>query len=135
MTKQLTGIFLVLIWSCVMESDYDDRLTIINRSSNAICFDYELDTTLEVPSVNRKEYFINVRIDPGDSTTVEVSGSVTQWIAEVSGARDSTLSIFVFDYDQVLKSDWDSLRSYGMYRRLDYRLEDLNRNNWRVIVE
>ena len=135
MIRTLTGIFLVLTGSCVLESSYDDRLLIINNSNRVICFEYELDGIPEVPSVNKKQYYINNRIEPGDSTSVEKSGSWTQWIREVSNARDSTLSVFVFDYGQVMTSDWDSLRSNGMYRRLDFTLEDLNRNNWRVIVE
>jgi len=134
-SKTLATIFLVLVGSCVMESSYDNRLIIINNSNKVICFDHELDTTLEVPSVNKKEYFIRERIEPGDSTRVEISGSWTQWIREVSAAKDSTLSVFVFDYGQVITSDWDSLRSRRMYRRLDYTLEDLNKHNWRVIVK
>jgi len=114
---------------------YDGRLKIVNQSDKVICFDHEVDTILDVPSINKKEYFIRERIEPGDTKRVILPGSSTKWIMEVSSSRDSTLSIFVFDYDQVLKHDWDSLRLNKKYKRLDYKLKDLNKNDWTVIVE
>jgi hypothetical protein len=118
-----------------MEPIPDNRLLIINNSSKVICFDYEVDTVLDVPSVNKKEYFIRVRLNPGDSTRVEKVNNKDQWVWDVSQGKDSTLSIFVFDYEQVLATNWDSLRANKAYRRLDYKLKDLNRNNWTVIVK
>ena len=114
---------------------YDGRLKIVNQSDKVICFDHEVDTILDVPSINKKEYFIRERIEPGDTNRVVLPGSPTKWIKEVSSGKDSTLSIFVFDYDQILTNDWDSLRMNKKYKRLDYKLNDLNKNNWTVIVE
>jgi hypothetical protein len=114
---------------------YDGRLKIVNQSDKVICFDHEVDTILDVPSINKKEYFIRERIEPGDTNRVVLPGSSTKWIKKVSSGKDSTLSIFVFDYDQVLANDWDTLRRNKKYRRLDYKLTDLNKSNWTVIVE
>jgi hypothetical protein len=133
--NKLFGVFLLWTFnSCVMDY-YDGRLKIVNQSDKVICFDHAVDTILDVPSINKKEFFIRQRIEPGDSTNVDLFGSKTKWITEVSSGKDSTLSIFVFDYDQVLKNDWDSLRMNRKYKRLDYKLNDLIKNNWTVIVE
>ncbi|NOT74232.1 MAG: hypothetical protein HOP08_04830 [Cyclobacteriaceae bacterium] len=135
MNKILIAIFFLLLVSCVLEPTPDDRLLIINRSGKVICFDYEVDTVLHVPSINKKEFFIRERLDPGDSTRVEKVNNKDQWVWDVSHGKDSTLSIFIFDYEQVLKTDWDTLRANGRYKRLDYKLSDLNKNNWTVIVK
>lgn len=131
--NKLIGVLLFLILiSC---DYYDGRLKIINQSDKVICFDYEVDTTLDVPSINKKEFFIRERIERGDSNNVVLPGSETKWIMKVNSGKDSTLSIFVFDYEQVLKNDWDTLRMKKRYKRLDYKLVDLNKKNWTVIVE
>lgn len=135
MNKLLIILFVLLLGSCVREPAYDDRLLIINNSNKVICFDYELDTILEVPSINKKEFFIRERLNPGDSIRIESQGSTDRWTWDVSHAKGSTLSIFVFDYEQVLVTDWDTLRTNKTYRRLDYKLSDLNENNWTVIVK
>ncbi|WKZ58136.1 MAG: hypothetical protein QY309_09670 [Cyclobacteriaceae bacterium] len=114
---------------------YDGRLKIVNQSDKVICFDHAVDTILDVPSINKKEYFIQERIEPGDTSEVVLKGSSTKWIMKVSSSKDSTLSIFIFNYDQVLINDWDSLRINKRYKRLDYKLNDLNKNNCIVIVE
>src|SRR5687767_8438491 len=114
MIKSFGILLLVLV---VVSCDvHDARLKIVNQSDRVICFDYEVDTTLNVPSVSKKEVFIRERIEPGDTTRVLIEGSTTGWITKVSSGKDSTLSIFVFDYEQVLKKDWDTLRLNRAYR-------------------
>lgn len=126
----------ILLFMAFVSCDYyDGRLQIINKSDKVICFDHEVDTLLDVPSINKKEYFLRTRINSGDSTNVVLPGSTEQWIWEVTRGEDSTLSIYVFDYKQVLDSNWDSLRKNKNYQRLDYTLSELNRSNWTVIVE
>lgn len=135
MTKLFAVLILLLLDSCVMEPHYDDRLVIVNKSSKTICVDYEMDTILYTPSLNKKEFFIRERINPEDSNRIESQGSRDQWVFDVSHGKDSTLSIFVFDYEQVLVTDWDTLRTNKKYKRLDYKLTDLNKINWTVIVQ
>lgn len=135
MNKLFVVLFVLLLVSCVMEPPYDKRLLIVNKSNKVICFDYELDTILDVPSINGKEFFIGERINPGDSNRIESQGSWDHWVWEVSHGKDSTLSIFVFDFEQVLVTDWDTLRSNKKYERMDFKLTDLNKINWTVIVK
>lgn len=134
MNKLLSILLLLPLTSCVIDY-YDGRLKIVNQSDKVICFDHEVDTIPDVPSINKKEYFIRQRIEPGDTNRVVLPGSYTKWISEVSSGKDSTLSIFVFDYEQVLNNNWDSLRLNNKYKRLDYKLKELNKNNWTVIVK
>lgn len=132
MIKPFAIVILFLVSSCDV---HDDRLRIVNQLDKVICFDYEVDTILDVPSINKKDYFIGKRMEPGDTTRVLWEGMRTGWIYYVSKGQDSTLSIFVFDYEEVLKNDWDSLRTKRKYKRLDYTLNKLNKINWTVIVE
>ncbi|MEQ9308048.1 MAG: hypothetical protein RLN90_01235 [Balneolaceae bacterium] len=128
-------IVLILFLGLVSCDYYDGRLQIINKSDRVICFDHEVDTILDIPSINKKDYFIRTRINPGDTTNVVLPGSTKQWIWEVASGKDSTLSIYVFDYEQVLKNDWDSLRKSKNYIRYDFPLTELMENNWTVQVE
>jgi len=132
MIRSINILLLFLIFSCDV---HDDRLKIVNRSNKAICFDDAIDTIPVVPSINKKEYFIAKRLEPGDTTNVIWEGMREGWIYYVSSAKDSTLSIFVFDYEEVLNNNWDSLRKNRKYKRFDYRLSELNKSDWTVVVE
>ena len=132
MKRAFVLLFVLTFVSC---DYYDGRLHIINNSNKTICFDHEVDTVLDVPSVAKKEYFLGKRLNPGDTTNVVLPGSTKQWIWEVESGKDSTLSIYVFDYEQVKNENWDTLRKNKNYQRLDYSLSELKKNNWTVIVE
>jgi hypothetical protein len=93
-----------------------------------------MDTILTVPSVNKKEYFLDTKINSGDSQNVLIPGSKKQWLYDIQKGKDSTLSIFVFRYNDVKASNWDSLRLGHIYHRFDYRLKKLEDNNWRVEI-
>jgi|GEM_PF-2879955 len=129
------AIVILLFLTFVSCEYYNGRLKIINKSDKVICFDHKSDTVLDVPSINKKEYFLRTRINPGDTTNVVLPGGTERWVWEVTSGIDSTLSVFIFDYEQVLENNWDSLRKNKYYQRLDYPLSELNKNDWTVIVE
>jgi hypothetical protein len=115
---------------------YDGRLNLTNNSNKAICFDYNIDTVLDVPSVNKKEYFLRERILTGETKRVVLPGSTEQWLREIRKKKDLTLSLFIFDYELTLKSNWDTLRKNNLYlKRLDLTLEELNRLNWTIEIK
>ena len=114
---------------------YDDRLVIVNKLNTPICFDFASDTVLPFPSINEKEYFMSVKISEGDSQNIVIPGSQKQWTFEALKSKDSTLSIFVFNYDTVLNNNWDSLILRKAYKRIDTKLSDLEKLGWRVVVE
>lgn len=87
---------IILLTFCTACDYYDDRLRIVNRTPEAICFNYETDTILTIPSTNKKEYFLGTTIKSGDSQNVLIPGAKRQWLHEIQNCEDSTLSIFVF---------------------------------------
>jgi len=129
MTNKLIFIFLnfFILSSC---DYYDVSLQIINNSNKVICFDYDIDTILDVPSINGKEYFLRERIEIGETKNVVIR---EPWKDKILKSKDSTLTIFIFDYEKVLSSDWDSIRVNNRYReRLTFSLEKLEQLDWKV---
>lgn len=138
MKKELaTIVFIFLLTLNLLSCDYyDGRLEIINKTDETIVFEYDNDTVLEVPSVNKKEYFLSNKIEPGDTNRVVLMGSTQAWPWFVAEKPDSTLRIYVFNHDLVVNSDWDSLRANKLYKkRLDYNLDDLNSMDWKITIE
>ena len=135
MTQKLFQIlFLVLIVSSC--DYYDSRLTITNKTDNQICFDYDLDTILDVLSQNQKIYFVNNSLAPNETRPITLPGSTDMWIRKLNQSKDTTLSFFIFDYKTVLNSDWDSLRkNNGYIQRLDFKLKDLEKIDWKIEIK
>jgi len=135
MTKKLFKIlFLILIVSSC--DYYDSRLTITNKTDYQICFDYDLDTILDVPSQTKKIYFVNNSLAPNESRAMTLPGSTDMWIRKLNQSKDTTLSFFIFDYKTVLNSDWDSLRkNNGYIQRLDFKLKDLEKLDWKIEIK
>lgn len=89
-----------------------------------------------MPSVHKKEYILRERILTGETKRVVLPGSAEQWLREIRKSKDLTLSLFIFDYELTLKSNWDTLRKNNLYlKRLDLTLEELNRLNWTIEIK
>ena len=135
MTQKLFQILtlMLIVSSC---DYYDSRLNITNKTDKQICFDYELDTILDVPSPNTKDYFVNNSLSPNETRAITLPGSTDMWIRELKQSKDTTLSFFIFDYKTVLNSDWDSLRKNKVYiQRLDFKLKDLEKIDWKIEIK
>jgi len=135
MTQKLFQILTVIL--IVSSCDYyDSRLTITNMTNNQICFDYNLDTILDVQSQNQKIYFVNNSLSPNETRAITLPGSTDMWIRKLNQSKDTTLSFFIFDYKTVLNSDWDSLRkNNGYIQRLDFKLKDLEKIDWKIEIK
>ena len=135
MTQKLFQILTVIL--IVSSCDYyDSRLTITNLTDNQICFDYDLDTILDVLSQNQKIYFVNNSLAPNETRPITLPGSTDMWLRELNQSKDTTLSLFIFDYKTVLNSDWDSLRkNNGYIQRLDFKLKDLEKIDWKIEIK
>lgn len=135
MTQKLFQILTVIL--IVSSCDYyDSRLTITNLTDNQICFDYDIDTILDIPSQNQKIYFVNNSLSPNETRAITLPGSTDMWIRKLNQSKDTTLSFFIFDYKTVLNSDWDSLRkNNGYIQRLDFKLKDLEKIDWKIEIK
>lgn len=135
MTQKLLKIlFLILVISSC--DYYDRRLTITNKTDNQICFDYDLDTILDVPSQTKKTYFVNNSLAPNETRAITLPGSTDMWFRKLNQSKDTTLSLFIFDYKTVLNSDWDSLRkNNGYIQRLDLKINDVEKLEWKIEIK
>ena len=135
MTQKLFQVIVIIliISSC---DYYDNRLTITNKTDKPICYDYDLDTILDVPSTNRKDYFLNNSIQPNETKSISMPGSTDMWIRKIYQSKGTTMSFYIFDYETVLHSDWDSLRlNNGYIERLDFKLDELERYDWKIEIK
>ncbi len=135
MTQKL---FKLLFLTLVISSCdyYDRRLTITNKTDNQICFDYDLDTILDVPSQTKKTYFVNNSLAPNETRAITLPGSTDMWFRKLNQSKDTTLSLFIFDYKTVLNSDWDSLRkNNGYIQRLDLKINDVEKLEWKIEIK
>ena len=124
-------IFLIfLTYSC----DWDDnRLKIENNSPNPICYEIQTDSILKIPSVNDKGFYLDQKIMPGKTRTYYKAGKTRVWEDFIAKSESKMLYVFFFNYDTVKKNNWDTLRKYRKYLRMEYfSIDDLIRNNWRI---
>jgi hypothetical protein len=130
---------LLLFIICLMLNScdyYDSRLKISNNSDKTICYEYDLDTVLDVATQYKKEYLLSNSIMPNETRSVTLPGSTDMWIRRVMSSVDTTLSIFIFDYETVNSSNWDSLRHNNLYeQRLDFKLYELEKMEWNIFVD
>jgi hypothetical protein len=130
------GLFFLIIIAFTSCDYYDDRLQIKNNSSKVICFDTQNDTFLSYPSINDKEFYLSEKILPGKTKAVALNGATDAWEQFIAHSHNRTMSLFIFDFDTVVKYNWDSIRKYGKYiKRYDLKVRDLKLNDWTVIFQ
>ncbi|RKD85039.1 hypothetical protein [Mangrovibacterium diazotrophicum] len=135
MTQKLFQVIVIILIASSCDY-YDNRLVIANKTDKPICYDYDLDTILDVSSTNRKDYILNNSIQPNETRSISIPGSTDMWIRKIYQSKDTTMSFYIFDYETVLLSDWDSLRlNNGYVKRLDYELVELEKIDWKIEIK
>lgn len=129
-TIYLSVFLLIIFTSC---DYYDARLQIVNKTNKAICFDIQHDTVLKYPDINHKEYYLSEKISSGETKNCFLPGATDAWEQFIYDSKDSTMSLFIFDVDTVLKFNWDTIRKYNKYiKRYDLKVESLKKSNWTI---
>jgi len=126
-----TAIILVLLTSC---DYYDRRYKINNKTSKAICFIVTTDTVLNKLSINKKEYYLKHKVLPDSTKYYYLNGSVKEWDLRINKSKNKTLNTYVFDYEEVKRSNWDSLRFKKQYVRYQFTKKELDSMEWKVII-
>ena len=131
--KKAYGLALFLLAGC-QSSDRSANLVLINRSDRAIHYWVTCDS-----SYKDLELKSNYNLNPHDSTMPyllygpEGKGpNKNSWVNAINRADDSALHVFYFYID--FKNDPDLTDSlyYLIIRRSDYKVDSLNRLNWRI---
>ncbi len=130
--------YLLLSFVCALLSScdhYDDRMTFVNNSQNKICIDYSTDSILKIPSTNKVEYYLSEKINPCERKSYVLPGSTSEWPRLVKSSKNRKLYFFVFRYEDLQKKNWDSMRNKNQYlQRIEYSLDELEKNNWVVTI-
>lgn len=115
---------------------YDSRLKIINKDNSAICVETFLDTLPDYPSANQPEAYLSHIILPNDTSEQTIPGSSGEWIREVNRSKNKKLNVFIYQADSVRRyHNMDSLNQKRRFKRLSFTLDELNADNWTVVVE
>lgn len=124
---------LLLFTGCVMDYYYDQPVSIVNNSSVRIVVEVVNDTTKKTK--NNIEYYQTETISPCDTDFIKKPGeNAGQEYLEES----PTKTLYIFYYIDTLNkyqgagSMSDSRNSKRYIKRLDYRLDDLKKTNWRI---
>lgn len=122
---RITLILFVIIffYSCDINNQ---KLLIVNSTSNTIYYSLLIDTTL-----NSNICFYEV--PPLDSVWPSfVFGGEGAWEYKInSHSKDSTLHIFLTKKNVIT----NNIISNHEYDRLDYKVDALNKLNWRIVIK
>jgi hypothetical protein len=117
--------FLLLLTRC---DRIDTQLLMVNNTDNIIYYYILPDTNLYVG-----KNISNFNIHPHDSIRPRIliggNGVWTYWINHES--KDSTLHIFIFSKNIIT----NQIIKEKDFRRLDYKVKDLNNLNWNVTIK
>jgi len=129
--KKVNILYLVLLCSCEY---YDDRLQIVNRTGEEIAIETYSDTIPEFPSVGKTEFYWSTRILPDDTMKLTKHGK-NGWEFAISKNRNKKLNLVVYRIDSLLRyKSIDTLKK-RIYKRYELSKNELNDNNWRVILQ
>ena len=133
------NIFLISLIGCDF---HDDRLMIINESTDTIFVDLTLNQAfiehlpVEFDSLNG-----NIDLKRGNPALPDSSykfsfhgrNGVKDFI---NRCEDSTLTIFIFTKELIMNNSWDSIKSNQLYsKKILLTLDELEKLNWRVIYK
>jgi hypothetical protein len=137
--SKMKNLYLIAILCiCLLGCDqFDDRLTILNKSSQTIF--YELSQTgvikkypIVMDSNNRDTLWNRTPyVKPGDSSSIVLNDNWEKYIYHEY--KDSVMTIYIFDEHLLKKISPDSLISNQIYtKKYRYKVDDLKKLNWHI---
>jgi len=131
---KLPGILLIsILLSCTYDPQ-DKRLLVANHTNSDIAIYWNSDTIPKYPSTNDTEvYLTDYGIKSQDSLWVPENNA--NWPKYVENSDNKKLNLFIYSVDSIKKyKSIDTINSRGIYKRLEYSLDDLSKLNWRVVI-
>jgi hypothetical protein len=109
------------------------KLMLFNNTDKIVYFQLSYDTII----TNNKEYLENSKIFPDDSIRPHFArGGKGAWEYHINDkSKDSTLRIFFFMSDTVRYYGWDNVINKGKFKRMDFKVKDLDSMDWAVVYE
>lgn len=126
-------LLILLLASCVYDPG-DGRLEIINHTKHDIAVYWHSDTIPEYPSINETELYLRDKIMVGDKASQPADNG--NWPKFVQNSLNKKLNLFIYNVD-TLKAyhSIDTLNIKKLYKRLEYTIEELDRLDWKVVIE
>ena len=118
-------LILVIIQICGCDID-SKKLQLVNQSNETLFYKLQVDTFLE-----NKAFLY--KITPNETIyPLFVRGSTGAWDRKINNdSKDSSLHIFIFKTEKIN----DSIIKNRDYKRLDFRVKDLDSLKWRVEIK
>ena len=118
-------LILVIIQICGCDID-SKKLQLVNQSNETLFYKLQVDTFLE-----NKAFLY--KITPNETIyPLFVRGSKGAWDRKIKNdSKDSSLHIFIFKTEKIN----DSIIKNRDYKRLDFRVKDLDSLKWRVEIK
>lgn len=130
---------LITLYSC----EYlDDRVLIINKTNKSLYYVLASKDSLNniyyntLSTDNQDDYSYHVKTIDSNLKSVEaILGAKNEWEKVVLYGDSQKLYIFIFNLDTLNKYNWRSIVEKEMYyKRISYRLEELKKNNWEILI-
>lgn len=130
-------LFYCLIFSFSLQGCdyYDGRLEVQNNTSHVIAVETFLDSIPTLPVLNKTEYYLQNYINPGETESLSKPGSTRAWSFLIENSSNKRLNLFVFQMDSLKVYGIDSLITLGIYDRYMFSKKELDKKNWKVVIE
>lgn len=114
---------------------YDERLEIQNNTSHEIAVETFLDSIPTLSELNKTEYYLHNSISPNETERLIEMGSTKGWIFRIEKNKNNRLNLLVFQSDSLKNYGIDSLITLGIYDKYIFSKEELDKMNWKVVIE
>lgn len=113
----------------------DARLKLTNGLSYDIVAEGFSDTIPDVKETYSTNYYLINIAKPKQVVILGKEGKSRAWDKVIERSKNNKLNVCVFSADSLKKyGDLDSLIRKKLYKRFEYSMEDLEKNDWEIIV-
>ncbi|TXE04779.1 hypothetical protein [Algoriphagus aquimarinus] len=113
---------------------YDGRLEVINNRNYTIAVETFLDSIPIHSEIKPEPYYISNQILPNESIRLIELGSTRGWSSRINRSYNHKLNLFVFKIDSLRIYGIDSLLTMGLYDKYILSEIELDKRNWKVVV-
>lgn len=114
---------------------YDGRLEVQNNTSHVVAVETFLDSIPTLSELNKTEYYLQNSINPNETKRFIEMGSTKGWSFRIEKSNNNRLNLFVFQIDSLKVYGIDSLISLEIYDRYMFSETELDKKNWKVVIE
>lgn len=131
--KYLTPFILIAIHGC----DYvDDRLVLINNTSQNISFETYLDSLPDTSSTLYPDYYLSNYIMPSKQIKHDLIGSKNAWPFMIRRSKNKKLNLIVFPLDSIIKyRRMDSLIFNRAFWSYHFSEQEMEAKNWTIEIK